>query len=159
MKTCFYYKALIAMLGVSGMGKRMERWIACLMAGLDEHVDEETRARLLEQCGRQCISQSFIKKAQGIYEKSENIDEFLDKFGKIYKHLHREGDNVYLVYPKCYCSFVNKILPSKLSATYCNCSRGWAKALFEGALGRPVEVIMEKSIVKGDKQCKLRIDL
>jgi len=159
MKTCQYYKAIMATRGVSEMGKRMERWIACLMTGLDEHVDDETRAKLLEQCGRQCISQSFIKKAQGIYKKSENINEFLDKFGKIYKHLHREGDNVYLVYPKCYCSFVNKILPGNLSATYCNCSRGWAKALFEGALGKPVEVIMEKSIIKGDKQCRLRIVL
>jgi predicted hydrocarbon binding protein len=159
MKTCQYYKALITMHGVSEMGKRMERWIACLMAGLDKHVDEETRAKLLEQCGRQCISQSFIKKAQGIYQKSENIDEFLDKFGKVYKHLHREEDKIYVVYPKCYCSFVNKILPSNLSATYCNCSRGWAKALFEGALGRSVEVIMEKSIVKGDKQCKFQIVL
>lgn len=147
------------MLGVSEMSKRVERWIACLMAGLDEYVDEETRAKLLEQCGRQCISQSFIKKAQGIYQKSENIDEFLNKFGKVYKHLHREGDKVYVVYPKCYCSFVGKIPRGKLSATYCNCSRGWAKALFEGALGKPVDVIMEESIVKGDKQCKFRIVL
>jgi predicted hydrocarbon binding protein len=141
------------------MGKRMERWITCLIAGLDEHVDEETRAKVLEQCGRQCQSQSFIKKARDIYQKSENIDEFLDNFRQVYKHLHRDGDEVYIVYPKCYCSHVNKIPPGKLSATYCNCSRGWAKALFEGALGRPVEVIMEESIVKGDKQCKFRIIL
>jgi predicted hydrocarbon binding protein len=52
---------------------------------------------------------------------------------------------------------VNKIPKGKLSATYCNCSRGWAKALFEGALGRTVEVIMEKSIINGDNQCKFRI--
>jgi len=31
--------------------------------------------------------------------------------------------------------------------------------LFEGALGRPVEVVMEQSIVKGDNQCKFRIIL
>ncbi len=141
------------------MGKSMERWITCLTAELDEHVDEETRAKVLEQCGRQCQSQSFIKKARDIYQKSENIDEFLDNFRQVYKHLHRDGDEVYIIYPKCYCSLVNKIPPRKLSATYCNCSRGWAKALFEGALGRPVEVIMEESIVKGDKQCKFRIIL
>jgi len=137
----------------------MERWITCLIAGLDEHVDEETRAKVLEQCGRQCQSQSFIKKARDIYRKSENIDEFLDNFRQVYKHLHRDGDEVHIVYPKCYCSHVNKIPSGKLSATYCNCSRGWAQALFEGALGRPVEVIMEESIVKGDKQCKFRIIL
>lgn len=139
------------------MAGRMEKWIACLIAGLDKHVDEERGAKVLEQCGRQCQSQSFIEKAQNLYQKSKSIDEFLNKFGKVYKHLHREGDKLYIIYPKCYCSHVNKIPQGKLSATYCNCSRGWAKALFEGALGRPVEVVMEESIVKGDKQCKFRI--
>jgi predicted hydrocarbon binding protein len=131
----------------------------CLIAGLDENVDEETVAKVLEQCGRQCQSESFVKKARAIYQKSKSMDEFLDKFGKVYKHLQREGHNVYIVYPKCYRSFVNKIPPGKLSVTYCNCSRGWVKELFEGALGRPVEAVMEKSIVKGDYQCKFRITL
>lgn len=130
-----------------------------MMTGLDEHVDKETIAKVLEQCGRQCQSQSLIKKARNIYEKSKNVDDFLDNFGKVYKHLHREGNSLYIVYPRCYCSIVNKIPSGKLSATYCNCSRGWAKALFEGALERPVEVTMEQSIKQGDKQCKFRITL
>lgn len=130
-----------------------------MIAGLDENVDSETLAKVLEQCGRQCQSQSFIKKARCIYEKSKDVNDFLDKFGKVYKHLHKEGDNIYIVYPKCYCSIANKIPPGKLSATYCNCSRGWAKALFEGALKRPVEVTMEESIKQGDKQCKFKITL
>jgi predicted hydrocarbon binding protein len=138
---------------------RKEKWITCLITGLNEHVDEKTRALILEQCGRQCQSSNFIKKARNIYQKSKNIEEFLDKLGKIIKHLHKEGDKVYLIYPKCYCSQVNKIPKGKLSATYCNCSRGWAKALFEGALGKSVEVIMEKSIASGDNQCKFRIML
>jgi predicted hydrocarbon binding protein len=112
---------------------------------------------ILEQCGRQCQSQSFIKKAKGIYEKSNGIDDFLEKLGRVYKHLEREGDKIYIVYPKCYCSQVNKIPKRKLSGTYCNCSRGWAKTLFEGALSRPVEVVKEKSIINGDSECKFRI--
>ena len=146
------------MLGVVvEMTKRMERWITCLIDALNEHIDEKTRAKILEQCGRQCQSQNFVKKARSIYKRSKNIDEFLNEFGKVYKNLHKERDNVYIIYPKCYCSFVNKIPPEKLSSTYCNCSRGWVKELFEGALGRPVEVDMEKSIVNGDDQCKFRI--
>ena len=141
------------------MSKRTEQWIACLIAGLKEHVEEETAAKVLEQCGRQCQSESFVEKAKRIYEKSEDVNEFLDKFGQVYKHLHREGNKVYIVYPKCYCSQVNKIPAGILSATYCNCSRGWVKALFEGALGQPVDVILEESIIKGDKQCRLRINL
>jgi predicted hydrocarbon binding protein len=138
---------------------RTEKWITTLIEGLDKNVNEKTRAAILEQCGRQCQSPTLIEKAKDIYKKSKNTDDFLEKFGQVYKHLHRERDRVYIVYPKCYCSQVNKIPRGKLSATYCNCSRGWAKALFEVALGRPVEVLMEKSIVNGDAQCKFRIML
>jgi predicted ArsR family transcriptional regulator len=138
---------------------RTEKWITNLIDGLKENVDEKTIVKMLEQCGRQCQSQSFIKKAKEIYKKSKNADDFLEKLGRVYKHLHREGDKVSLMYPKCYCSQVNKIPKGKLSGTYCNCSRGWAKALFEGAIGRPVEVIIEKSIINGDNQCKFRVIL
>ena len=141
------------------MSRHVEKWVSSLMAELDEHVDKETLAKVLEQCGKQCQSPSFIRKARNIYQKSKNIEEFLDKFGKVYKHLHREGDSIYIVYPRCYCSIVNKIPMGKLSATYCNCSRGWAKALFEGALKRPVEVTMMESIKRGDKQCRFKITL
>jgi hypothetical protein len=129
------------------------------MAGLDEHADKEVLEKVLEQCGRQCQSVGFIKKARSIYEKSENVDEFIENLGKVYKHLRREGDGVYLVYPKCYCTMVNKIPSGKLAAVYCNCSRGWAKALFEGALKKPVEVKLLKSIKRGDKECRFKIIL
>jgi predicted ArsR family transcriptional regulator len=141
------------------MGGRTETWLTTLVAGLDEQVDEKTIAKILEQCGRQCQSKSFIKKARAIYQRSKTVSEFLDELGRVYKHLHVEGDRVFIVYPKCYCSQVNKIPKGKLSATYCNCSRGWAKALFEGASGRPVEVIMEKSIINGDDECRFRVML
>ena len=141
------------------MTKRMEQWITCLIDGLDKHVDKETKAMILEQCGRQCQSQSFIEKARKIYKKSQTMREFLKAFSEVYENLHIEGNNIYIVYPKCYCSFVNKIPSGTLSATYCNCSRGWAKELFEKALGRSVEVVMEESIVNGDEQCKFKIVL
>ena len=129
------------------------------MDGLDKHVDKETKAMILEQCGRQCQSQSFIEKAQRIYKKSQNMEEFLKAFSEVYENLHIEGNNVFIVYPKCYCSFVNKIPSGTLSATYCNCSRGWAKELFEKVLGRSVAVVMEESIINGDEQCKFKIVL
>jgi predicted ArsR family transcriptional regulator len=138
---------------------RTQKWIANLIDGLDENVDEKTTAKILEECGRQCQSESFVKKAKNIYEKSKNTDDFLKKLERIYKHLHVDDGKVYLIYPRCYCTQVNKIPKGKLSGTYCNCSRGWAKALFEGATGKPVEVIKEKSIINGDNQCKFRVML
>ncbi|MGQ9566393.1 MAG: hypothetical protein ACUVT5_07655 [Candidatus Bathyarchaeales archaeon] len=46
------------------MSGRNEKWIISLIAGLNKHVDEKTRSKILEQCGRQCQSQSFIKKGK-----------------------------------------------------------------------------------------------
>jgi predicted hydrocarbon binding protein len=138
---------------------RTAKWIATIMDGLDKNVDQKTTAKILEQCGRQCQTHSFIKKAKAIYQESANTNEFLEKLAKTYKHLRREGNKVYLEYPKCYCSQVNTLPKGRLSGTYCNCSRGWAKALFEEATGKPVEVALEKSIIRGDDQCKLRIML
>lgn len=141
------------------MPKRLENWLTALITALDESVDEETRVRVLEQCGRRCQTQSLVKKAKRIYERSRNVDEFLTEFGRVYIHLHRDGDNVYIIYPQCYCTFVNKMPRGRLSATWCNCSRGWAKALFEGVLGHPIEVTAEETIIRGDKQCKFKINL
>ena len=138
---------------------RTEKWIATLMNGLENNMDEKLLSKILEQCGRQCQSQSFVKKARKIRQNSRNIDEFLEKLGRTYKHLHKEGKSVYIVYPRCYCSQVNKIPDGRLSGMYCNCSCGWTKALFEGALDRPVEVIKEKSIIGGDSECRFRVVL
>jgi hypothetical protein len=146
-------------LGWLKMGGRTEKWIATLMSSLDKSVDEKTLSLALEQCGRQCQSPSFIKKAKALHKQSKNMNDFLVKLERIYPHLHRDGQKIYIIYPKCYCSQVNKISKGKLSGTYCNCSLGWAKALFEGALERPVEVIKEKSIIGGASECRFRIIL
>ncbi len=136
-----------------------EKWLCDLIGGLDENVDDETLKRVLVDCGRGCRSQSTIKSAKAIYERLEDVDKFLAEFGKTYKQLHREKEGTYLVYPRCYCKRVNKIPQGQMPAVYCNCSVGWAKALFEGALGRPVDVILERSIIAGDSECRLRIGL
>lgn len=134
-------------------------WITTLMDGLNRNVDKETLAIILEQCGRRCQSPILVKKARDIYLKSKNPEEFLGKLEKICKHLRREGNKIYVVYQQCYCPRVNKIPKGQLPGVYCNCSRGWVKELFEGAMGKPVEVIMEKSIINGDNECRFRIVL
>jgi len=135
------------------------KWLCNLIGGLDENVDNEILKRVLEDCGRKCQSQSTIRRARAIYEKSKDVDTFLTELGKTVKHLHREKGGTYIVYPRCYCTRVNKIPQGQMPAIYCNCSVGWAKALFEGALGRPVEVTLQKSIIAGDSECRFKIGL
>jgi len=138
--------------------KHSHKWIKSLITALQTELDEKTQAKILENCGRNCITHSFILKAKTCKKNAKNQKEFLDKLSKVWKSLHLEGNNVYVVYEKCYCPLV-KEYPEKLSPTWCNCSRGWIKELFESALGKSIDVKLEKSIKQGDNICKFRVQL
>jgi hypothetical protein len=113
--------------------KHSHKWIRALTESLDTQLDEKTKEKILEDCGRNCIPSSFIEKAKALKKNAKDTDDFLDKLGKKWKHLQRNGNNVYVVYEKCYCPLV-KDYPEKLSPTFCNCSKGWIKELFESTL-------------------------
>ncbi len=139
------------------MTKHTKKWVRNLIAGLDEYIDPETRTLILERCGRDCITGKMIERAREVYSESEDLKDFLRRYSGVNSHLHVEKGSVYLIYPKCYCPTVKDIPAGQLSATYCDCSMGWAKALFEGGTGRQVEVAREASIINGDRECRFRI--
>jgi predicted hydrocarbon binding protein len=136
----------------------MHRWIAALVRNLDECVDEKTRTEVLENCGRSCTPRTLVEKAKECKRGSRDVDEALNKLHKVWSHFERKGDNIEVTYEKCYCSLVNKY-PGNLPRTWCSCSKGWIKELFEPVLGRPVNVLLVKSVKQGDNICKFRITL
>jgi len=129
------------------------RWIKNILEGLDAEVEEETRIKILENCGRKCAPQSLIKKAQAIRNQSKTTDEFLRKLGKVWKHLKIEDGGVYVEYEKCYCPLV-RAYKGELSKSFCNCSRGWIKQILETALQKPVEVKIERTVKQGANSCR-----
>jgi predicted hydrocarbon binding protein len=136
----------------------MRKWLTAFLAGLDEHVDEQTRSRLMETCGNVCAGHhASIDVARSIMRGSENIDEFLEKINQQEDYWCgkwvREEDVIYSVCHECGCPLVLSKLV-ELSPTFCNCSRGWVKAVFEAALGKPVEVELTQAIGRGDRVCK-----
>jgi hypothetical protein len=52
----------------------------------------------------------------------------------------------------CHCALVKKS-KEDVSSTFCCCSGGWVKQLWEGVFEEPVEVRLAESILKGDDQC------
>ena len=57
----------------------------------------------------------------------------------------------------CVCPVIKKVPHDALSGTWCLCSVGLHKALFEETLGCPVEVVLEESRRTGADKCKFQI--
>ena len=56
----------------------------------------------------------------------------------------------------CLCSMVES-KPAGLSPTYCLCSVGYVKELFEQTFGQPVDVELLDSVLYGGKRCKFKV--
>jgi hypothetical protein len=138
---------------------RQRKYLAGLMASLDVRLDAATRQRVMQNCGQQCIGAGIITRAAAIYKASNDLDELLDQLNKMHVgggSLRREGNLIYGYYDRCYCGLVSQA-KGKISPSYCLCSCGWYKALFEGALGKPVEVKLLQSLLGGASRCAFEI--
>jgi predicted hydrocarbon binding protein len=141
------------------MTKKTIRWVQKVTEGLEAHADPEVCARILEACGRQCAPKGLIEKAREIHESSENVGEFLARLGEIFEAVQVEDNKVFVVYPECYCEQIKGVPAEEVPNAYCNCSVGWVKAVFEGAIGRPVRVKLVSTVVAGDPECRFEVDL
>jgi predicted hydrocarbon binding protein len=124
-------------------------------AEAEGRVDKEL-IHMLECCGRECIGATYIQKAKDAAKDAKDDGQFLDNLAETVRMLKRDGDAVYMIYPKCYCHRL-KGFEGEVPHSYCYCSAGWVKEMFEQALGRPIEVKVEASVLRGDAACRLRV--
>ena len=140
---------------------KQSKWVKSFIDNADLLIDENTRIKIMENCGKQCISKSTINKAIRAKKDSKDLDEFLSKLNELHIGggcLKREGNLIYGFYKKCYCGLVNKNM-GKMSSTYCNCSRGWYQQLFESVFEKSVRVELEDSIMQGADECSFKIHI
>lgn len=136
----------------------LRTWLAALLAGLGAKVDEKTRAQVLESCGWACAFHlGSIETVKAIHSKVKQIDELLhllnQQEGFWCGKWIREGEIIYSICEKCGCPLIRSGW-AELSPTFCLCSMGWVKTVFEFVLGTPVQVELEQAIGQGDPVCK-----
>lgn len=140
-----------------GQKKSTQRWVTNLMDSMDTHLDQETKMAVMESCGRACARGGPLRTARAC---AGDLDAFLSKLenwvGK--GNVRKDGKVVHLVYPKCLCHLVADG-PPRLPDTYCYCSLGWLKEMFETVVGSPVEVSLTGSIKRGAERCSFTIQL
>jgi predicted hydrocarbon binding protein len=138
--------------------KLIHEWIATLIEGLDAEVDDNIREKLMNNCGRACaIHHGSIEMVKEIQRQTKEIDELLNELNQQKDFWcgawERDGDTIYSICEECGCPLIREGLV-ELSPAFCQCSRGWVKAVFEIAIGKPVKVELEQAIGRGDKVCK-----
>jgi hypothetical protein len=146
-------------------------WVKGAMDRLVALVDERTRIEIMENCGYKCAetNRGAIDEAIARRKKYKNVDVFLEAElenpAKGTK-LVREGNILYQVYRpqelgvKCYCSLVRGLPDDEnLSLTYCHCSKGFVKKLWEAVVERPAEVELVQSVISGAEECRFVIHL
>jgi hypothetical protein len=150
-------------------------WVQNFMSNMDAQLDQATRDRLMEACGRTCFQGAL---AAGFHGSAANekpnapppdLEAWFNGFQKAVGpgHLYREGDIVHFKYfanPRglkvadgyCLCPILEDG-PRQLSPTYCHCSVGYVTASFERGSGRKVKVELVDSLRRGGKECHFAV--
>lgn len=124
-----------------------------LLEILEEELDGEQYDGILQKLGRKCAgtvgwAHDHIGDPEGYFQ---TVHEAL---GEDFEY-DRQNSTVRITThnTNCFCPNVNE----STSGRYCNCSLGWQAHMFETIYVRPVEVTLEKSILRGDDTCIFRV--
>ncbi|MCX6836169.1 MAG: DUF6144 family protein [candidate division Zixibacteria bacterium] len=147
-------------------------WIKALLNSMDKAIDPQITMALMHANGRACYNGAFGVASEELPDPA-SVQSFLDGIEKNYK-ITREGNIRWFHFswgqnhqnPQglimrdgfCMCPIVESIVPG-LSPTYCNCSAGYVKELFERNLGRSVNVKVMETVQTGAKDCVFRIEI
>lgn len=137
-------------------GENNDDWVKSTMGRLENKFDPETRKQIRMDC--QCgygmdEKLSFVKE---LVSAASNMEEFANSDKAKAAGLFCMDGILYLKFLFCPCPMLASV--DKLETnTWCQCTTGYSKVLFEKAFGCIVEVELLKSIKMGDDICLMKI--
>ena len=133
-----------------------KRQFCTLLNEIEPEIPSENKHRIMETMGRNCAkSLNWAEKYKG------NPEGF-------FKHMHNHsgekisfnenGDRITIITRDrdCDCPIIDS---SKAPAYYCDCSLGWQKETYETILGKPVDVVVKESVIRGSKRCVFEVTI
>jgi predicted hydrocarbon binding protein len=140
----------------SGKAENNGTWVNSTMKRLRTKFDKAATKKIRMKC--QC-GYGMDKKLELVKELVE-LSSSLEELGNLPKAkdagLFYEDGDLYLKFDFCSCPMLANV--DKLdSDTWCQCTTGYSKVLFEKALQCEVDVELLKSIKMGDEKCLMKI--
>ena len=142
--------------------EEMAQCVKEIMDQFDQVVaDKDRRHSVMETMGNICFNNFFAKIAEDVKKKSEGTAEVIQNINKMSggEYFKLKENKVYATFNQCLCQVGVKETEEPISKTYCSCSLGWMRSLFNILLDKPFKVEMIESIVSGGKSCQFVIDL
>ncbi|MEA5049474.1 MAG: DUF6144 family protein [Eubacteriales bacterium] len=131
-------------------------WVQSTMQRLENEFDRKTvkQIRMNCQCGYGMEEKLALVKELKLSAK--NMEEFAGSDQARAAGLFCENGELYLKFMFCPCPILADVnrLETK---TWCQCTTGYSKILFENAFACPVDVELLKSIKSGDDVCLMKI--
>ena len=137
--------------------ERKFTWAESVCAELKDKLPEDVvkAIRMDCACGPEMGKIDNLKK---LYDSCSNTEEFAKKANAQNTGftIESNGDAIFLIYPQCYCSCVKRV-DKPLSKTWCYCTLGYTKRMFEYIMSREVSVELLESVKIGGNVCKIKI--
>ena len=138
----------------------VQNWLSDLLETMDAELDEKTKVKLMEGCGRACFRRFQFKQDIAAQGKGDLV-KLLAAYKKNFE-VWQEGNFVHIRYGEvsshCYCpaAYYRAAKPHDL---HCECTRTTHQTIFETALGRPFKVDILESLRRGGKTCHFLVHL
>lgn len=138
--------------------KRKFQWAKEVCNYLESKYTPEQIEKLRMSC--HCTVNTSVRETlHRLYRTTNNLDEFCEAFGKNNNNafsIWHEDQALFMSYPTCYCSCVKRVNET-LSPTWCQCTVGYTKSMFDYVLERDTKVELLESIKMGDSRCVIKI--
>lgn len=152
--------------------KFTQEWVKRFFDIMDNHVDQETRKKLMLENGAACARSAYgeftTAEPATVDEIDTTISTFRQRIGK--ENIYREGNTIYFNYvgnPRglkiadgyCLCPMIENG-PATLSPTYCQCSVGYVQYMFQRFITfKPVRAELLESVRTGGKACRFKVHI
>jgi len=159
---------------VERAAKRMEfgdGWVRRFFESVDATLDEASRRKLMTANGKSCFAAyAGPPKKQPTPDAVEKFIAWIGQQGKD-KGYAIDGKVISFEFvgsaetgqasPEgiCLCPMAEAQKAGAFSPTFCLCSVGYVQEMHERMLGRPVNVELVDSVLRGGKRCKFRLTI
>lgn len=133
-------------------------WVKHISAAMEQEFDEQTIKNIRSgcYCGENGHLDESKRLIRNIYDASTSLEDFVHKMNDRKAGWYLHDGYVFTKYLSCPCPMLDGI-DNLATKTWCYCTVGYNKVIFEHVFNCEVDVEVLESIKMGDEKCLMKI--